>query len=81
MGKSLDFGAKDFFMFDMDGTLADSMWLWDNFFGTFLGKYIKKEDVQSKIKFDTLPLRETAEYVAKRYGLPLSGAGRSRLTG
>ena len=73
MGKSLDFRTKHFFMFDMDGTLADSMWLWDNFLGTFLEKYKKKEDVQSKIKFDTLPLRESAEYVTKRYGLPLSG--------
>ena len=36
MGKSLDFGAKRFFMFDMDGTLADSMWLWEDFLEIFL---------------------------------------------
>lgn len=73
MVQSLDFAVKNFFLFDMDGTLADSMWLWDNFLGTFLESYKKKGDAEAKIKFDTLPLRESAEYIAKRYSLPLSG--------
>lgn len=73
MGKSLDFGAKRFFMFDMDGTLADSMWLWEDFLEIFLESYQKKIDMEARRKFDGLPLRESAEYVAKRYGLPLSG--------
>lgn len=73
MGKSLDFRTKHFFMFDMDGTLADSTWLWDCFLGEFLERYHKKEDMEARKIFDTLPLKESAGYVAKRYGLPLSG--------
>lgn len=73
MGKSLDFGTKRFFMFDMDGTLADSMWLWDDFLEIFLESYQKKIDMEARKMFEELPLRKSAEYVAKRFGLPLSG--------
>lgn len=69
----MDFSRKQYFLFDMDGTLADSMWLWDSFLKTFLERYQKETDAEAQDKFDNLPLKDSAEYIALRYGLPLSG--------
>ncbi len=69
----MDFSHKQYFLFDMDGTLADSMWLWDSFLKTFLESYQKEIDAEAQNKFDNLPLKDSAEYIALRYGLPLSG--------
>lgn len=68
----MDFSRRQYFLFDMDGTLADSMWLWDSFLKTFLERYQKEIDAEAQDKFDNQPLKDSAEYIALRYGLPLS---------
>lgn len=73
MGRMIDFSRKQFFLFDMDGTLADSMWLWDGFLDNFLTRFQKNADAEAQRIFDRKPLMESAEYIAWRYNIPLSG--------
>ena len=64
---------RRYFLFDMDGTLVDSTWLWDTYLNRFLSRYQFSADTEAQRQFDTLPLRESASYIAGRYGLPVNG--------
>ena len=70
---ALSIAQKQYFLFDMDGTLVDSTWLWDTYLNTFLVRYQCSADAEARQQFDILPLRESAEYIAKRYALPMNG--------
>jgi len=54
-------------LFDLDGTLVDSMWMWRDIDIEFLGKYGIElpEDLQTKI--EGMSFSETAEYFKNRF--------------
>ena len=56
-------------IFDLDGTLLDSMWVWEQVDMDFLGSrgFDVPEDYQKAIA--AMGFRETAEYTIKRFGL------------
>ena len=57
-------------IFDLDGTLVDSMWVWYDIDVEFLGRYGHRvpEDLQKDI--EGMGFTETAEYFKKRFDLP-----------
>ena len=59
-------------LFDLDGTLVDSMWMWKEIDIEFLGRfgYGCPDDLQRKI--EGMSFSETAVYFKERFELPLS---------
>lgn len=59
-------------IFDLDGTLVDSMWMWKEIDIEFLSRYHYEcpEDLQQKI--EGMSFSETAAYFKKRFSLTLS---------
>ena len=59
-------------IFDMDGTLIDSMWMWKNIDIEYLGKFqiSLPEDLQHEI--EGMSFSETANYFKTRFKLPYS---------
>jgi len=61
-------------LFDLDGTLVDSMWIWKEIDIEYLGKFgiSLPEDLQSCI--EGMSFSETAAYMKKRFHIPDSEA-------
>lgn len=59
-------------IFDMDGTLVDSMWMWKQIDIDFYSRFNIPfpDDLQSKI--EGMSFRQTAEYMKKHHGFPIS---------
>ncbi len=59
-------------LFDLDGTLMDSMWLWEDIDIEFLGRYhlTVPEDLETAI--EGMSFTETAQYFKDRFALPCS---------
>lgn len=59
-------------LFDLDGTLVDSMWMWKQIDIEFLGEYGYEcpEDLQKSI--EGMSFSETAVYFKERFSIPLS---------
>lgn len=59
-------------IFDMDGTLLDSMHIWTSLGSDFLRQqgYVPEEGLDAKLK--TMSLHQAARYCRERYGLPQS---------
>lgn len=59
-------------IFDLDGTLVDSMWVWREIDEEFLGPYGIEipDDLQKKI--EGMSFTETAQYFKKAFQLPMS---------
>ena len=59
-------------LFDLDGTLVDSMWIWDPIDVEFLGEYGWQvpEDLHDAI--EGMSFSETAVYFKERFSIPLS---------
>jgi len=59
-------------IFDLDGTLLDSMWIWDTIGEDYLRSlgYEPKEDINALFK--TFSLRQAAEHYKTRYEMPMS---------
>ena len=59
-------------LFDLDGTLIDSMWIWEQIDDEFLGAYglLVPEDLHDEI--EGMSFSETAVYFKNRFHLPLS---------
>ena len=57
-------------IFDLDGTLVDSMWMWEDIDIEYLGRYGLScpEDLQKAI--EGMSFTETAVYFKERFGLP-----------
>ena len=63
---------KKAMLFDLDGTLVDSMWMWKKIDIEFLGRYGYDcpEDLQKSI--EGMSFSETAVYFKERFEIPLS---------
>ena len=63
---------KKAILFDLDGTLVDSMWMWKKIDIEFLGRYGYDcpEDLQKSI--EGMSFSETAVYFKERFEIPLS---------
>ncbi len=59
-------------LFDLDGTLVDSMWMWKSIDDEFLGRYGYEcpDDLQRAI--EGMSFTETAAYFIRRFQLPLT---------
>lgn len=57
-------------IFDLDGTLMDSMWMWTDIDIEYLGRYGYElpDDLQKEI--EGMGFTETAQYFKKRFGIP-----------
>ena len=59
-------------IFDLDGTLLDSMFIWDTIGEDYLRSLGKEPHEDLKQTFMTLTLEEAAEYYREHYGVTLS---------
>lgn len=61
---------KKAFLFDLDGTLVDSMWIWESIDVEYLERFGLKlpEDLQSCI--EGMSFSETARYFKERFSIP-----------
>lgn len=59
-------------IFDLDGTLLDSMFIWDTIGEDYLRSVGKEPHEDLKQTFMTLTLEEAAEYYREHYGVTLS---------
>ncbi|MBO5668677.1 MAG: HAD family phosphatase [Lentisphaeria bacterium] len=69
-------------IFDLDGTLLDSMGIWSNLCGEFLHKYGIDEPVDLENKLQVLSIRNALDYILKLYpsiGVDLETAWRETM--
>lgn len=59
-------------IFDFDGTLVDSMWIWNNFAEGYLRTLGKEPNENLAEAFKTFTLEQSAEYYQTHYGVTLS---------
>ena len=59
-------------IFDLDGTLVDSMWIWREIDIRFLGKYGLKVPQGLNDKLEGYSFHETAVYFKEHFPLPLT---------
>ena len=60
----------DTVIFDLDGTLVDSMWVWPEIDVEYLGRYGIQLDERLQGDIDGMSFTETAEYFKERFGIP-----------
>lgn len=56
-------------IFDLDGTLVDSMWIWRDIDIEYLGRHGIPYDFELQSKIDGLSFHETAIYFKENYGI------------
>ncbi|MBR2970788.1 MAG: HAD family phosphatase [Clostridia bacterium] len=56
-------------IFDLDGTLFDSLWVWEEVDRRFLGKRGFEVPPDYSLAISAMSYRETAEYTIRRFGL------------
>ena len=64
--------GKKAVIFDLDGSLVDSMWIWGEIDREYLGRFgieLKSRD-EIKEKIEGMSFHETAIYIKERYGIP-----------
>ena len=59
-------------IFDFDGTLVDSMFIWETFADDYLRSLSKEPRENLRETFATFTLEQAAEYYQKHYGVTLS---------
>lgn len=62
-----------YIIFDLDGTLIDSMGIWENIAIEFLQIHNKKANTSLSAKLATLSIRQAAQLLKKEYDLTQSG--------
>ena len=63
---------KEAVIFDLDGTLTDSMWVWSQIDIDFLGRFQLEVPKDLQYDLEGMSFTETAEYFKKRFSLPVS---------
>ena len=66
------FQDVDAVIFDLDGTLVDSMWMWEDIDIEFLGGYGYEIPADLQKKIEGMSYTETAKYFISRFSLPLT---------
>ncbi|MDD3794824.1 MAG: HAD family phosphatase [Lachnospiraceae bacterium] len=66
------FEHKKAVIFDMDGTLMDSMWMWKDIDIEYLGRFHIELPRDLEIAIEGMGFTETAAYFKNRFQLPLS---------
>ncbi len=59
-------------IFDLDGTLVDSMWIWDPIDVEFLGEYGHQVPPDLHEAIEGMSFTETAAYFKERFSIPLT---------
>jgi len=59
-------------LFDLDGTLVDSMWMWETIDIEFLGKYGYSCPPELQKTIEGMGFTETAVYFKERFSLPMT---------
>ena len=59
-------------LFDLDGTLVDSMWMWTDIDVEYLGKYGYELPPELQKDIEGMSFSETAAYFKERFSIPLS---------
>lgn len=60
----------DAVIFDLDGTLVDSMWMWTDIDIEYLSRFGYEFDRQLQIDIAGMSVTETAQYFKEKYGIP-----------
>ncbi len=59
-------------IFDFNGTLFDSMFIWETAGKVYLRSIGKEPEEDLKAVLKPISLRQSAEYIKKKYNIPLS---------
>ncbi len=59
-------------LFDLDGTLVDSMWMWDDIDIEFLARFHIQRPASLGKMIEGMSFTETAQYFKDRFGIPMS---------
>lgn len=62
--------GKKAVLFDLDGTLMDSMWLWEDIDIEYLGRYGHRPTKDMQMAIEGMSFTETAQYFKDRYHIP-----------
>jgi HAD superfamily hydrolase (TIGR01509 family) len=67
-------GVRDYrgALFDLDGTLTDSMWVWDHLCRDWLASKGKSPGADLEKTIEMMTLTQSAEYVIRRFGFDYS---------
>ena len=72
INKSIDFDQKQNFIFDMDGTLVDSMYVWDNLMEDFLKRHGYETPPALQREVASMSLKQSSALVSEMFDLGLS---------
>ena len=64
--------GKEAVIFDMDGTLIDSMWMWQSIDVEYLARFGWKVPIDLQQRIDGMSFDETAVYFKQRFGITQS---------
>ena len=67
----------DAVIFDLDGTLVDSMWVWPKIDEVYLGRFGFEVPDTLESEFEGMSFTETALYVKERFNIPDDVSKRS----
>ncbi len=73
--KIFKINQKQNFIFDLDGTLADSMWVWDNLLIDFLAEYgyTASDELLDEVAY--MSMEQSSARVCELFDLPMSPEG------
>ena len=66
----LNWDRTEAVIFDLDGTLVDSMWMWTDIDIEYLARFGHPFDPEMQKEIEGMSIEETARYFKKRYNIP-----------